>query len=189
MVETEASRRLGMSAGKVEVVTHKDKKKRKRKLDEGTEVAPTNQEEMTMKQSRFDVYKFGVAGLGREEREDAEAAMLVRLGAKPEKAKGVEYPEFKEARRKQKELERERKELERISGVRNSARAGGGAGASGKQKKNNKAGKNKAAPSSAKKAKKKGGGGGDLQTKLGKFDGGMLRLSAKDLMSIKKKKK
>ncbi len=176
MVQTEASRLLGLS-GEVDVVEHLDgRRKRKRKEEEEEEetvgtAKGSSRKEVSMKQARFDVYKFGVSGFGRTEREDAEVASLVRLGAKPPKKKRVDYPQLKEERKAERERERERREMERLSGLKNVVGRGK---AKGKEEK-------------AKATKKKGSD--SLQAKVGKFNGGMLRLSAKDILKIKSGRK
>ena len=51
--------------------------------------------ETTMKSARFDVFKFGMRGMDKASREDAEVARLVSLGARKPKNKGYGYKEFK----------------------------------------------------------------------------------------------
>merc|ERR1712062_280585 len=107
-------------------------------------------------------FKFGVSGLDKKSREEANNALAVRLGAKPEKNKGVEYKQLKEDRINEKEEKRIKEEEHRnsLQGVKHSRKSG----------------------MSEKKSKK-----GDF--KVGAFDGGMLKLSQKDISSIKSKKK
>ena len=77
-------------------------------------------------------------------------------------------------------IKKRKKEEERISGVRIAAlRKSTSASAA--------SGKSKSSPSSMKKMSKPGSGG--IQSKIGSFDGGMLKLSAKDLAKIKGQKK
>ena len=84
-----------------------------------------------------------------------------------------------EMRSKEREEEKRKKEEERISGVRIAAlRKSTSASAA--------SGKSKSSPSSTKKSKP---GSGGIQSKIGSFDGGMLKLSAKDLAKIKGQKK
>jgi hypothetical protein len=181
MVQTAASRRLGLDKAEVEVVEHKDTRKkgnkRKREEQEADDQEAVAAVELSMKQARFDVFKLGVSGMEKEKQQDAETAMLVRLGAKPPKSQRVDYPELKAARKEEKEKERERKALERLSGVR------GVFGSRGKTLQNPQ--KAKGGQGSKKGKRNKGGGGDGLQAKVGSFDGGMLKLSAKDLMKIK----
>ena len=85
--------------------------------------------------------------------------------------------------RQEKEETRLRLESERLSGVRM-----GSSGGARRPNANNKKGKKSdegSKPTKKKKGGKKSGGGSSLQAKLGKFDGGMLKLSAKDLAAIK----
>jgi len=174
-----------------EVIEYKDPKKRKRKQEtEEQELAPreipekkmkksSSLPETTMKSARFDVFKFGMRGMDRASREDAEVARLVSLGARKPKNKGYGYKELKEMRSKEREEEKRKKEEERISGVRIAAlRKSTSASAA--------SGKSKSSPSSTKKSKP---GSGGIQSKIGSFDGGMLKLSAKDLAKIKGQKK
>ena len=124
-----------------------------------------------MKQARFEVFKFGVSGLDKKSREEANNALAVRLGAKPEKNKGVEYKQLKEDRINEKEEKRIKEEEHRnsLQGVKHSRKSG------------------MSAKKSANISKKKKGKKGDF--KVGAFDGGMLKLSQKDISSIKSKKK
>ena len=157
-----------------QVVKYEDPRKRSKKREEkiaserGESIL--QKEEVTMKAARFDVFKFGLSGFGKEDREDAEVARLIRLGAKPAKNKCLPYAEFKERQKKEKEEERKRKEVQRLSGMTTA----------GKRKANSAAGVKE-----QKGKKKKKAGSDSIQSKVGKFDGGMLRLSAKDLAKIK----
>ena len=139
--------------------------------------------ELSMKQARFDVFRFGVSGMGKQKQEDAELAQLVRLGAKAPKNKALPYPEYKQKMRQEKEETRLRLESERLSGVR----MGSSGGARRPNANTNKGKKSDegSKPTKKKKGGKNSGGGSSLQAKLGKFDGGMLKLSAKDLAAIK----
>lgn len=128
--------------------------------------------EVTMKNARFDVFKFGVSGFAKENKADAELRHLLSLGAKPKKGKCLDYREFKEIRKKEKEEEKSRKEMQRISGIKIGRK---GNSTNSKAKSSNKRNKKSASGSSS--------GGG----MMGKFDGGMLKLSAKDLAKIRGK--
>jgi len=167
-VQTNATR-LAKEIKPVEVVEYSDRRKRKNLTSNETDVAESSRVPLTMKQARFDVFKFGVSGFQKEEREDAEVAALVQLGAKPPKKEAVPYAELKEERKKQKKEEKERQAMQRLSGVRNLLV---------KKKGKDQDGKN----ANKKKGKQ------NLQSKVGNFDGGMLKLSAKDLATIKGKK-
>lgn len=155
-----------------EVIVYNDPRKRKKKPSV-KEVQPAKRsdspsDEVSMKQARFDVFKFAVSGMDRNSKQDAQIAHAIRLGAKPPKNKCYNYAEFKDLRKKEKEEAAHRKEMERISGVRRTAAPG------------------KVAKQAANKPKKKAKEG--TQLKMGTFDGGMLRLSDKDLQKIKRKK-
>ena len=175
-VQTAASRSLGLTTP-LEVVTFIDHKKRSKSA--GATVAPVLSEkqttprggkEVTMKQARFEVFKFGVAGMDKKSQEEANTALALRLGAKPQKNKGVDYKQLKEDRIKEKEEKKVKEEEHRnsLQGVRKSNKSG------------------MTAKKSANKSKKKGKKG---EFKVGAFDGGMLKLSQKDISSIKSKRK
>ena len=108
--------------------------------------------------------------MDKKSQEEANTALALRLGAKPGKNKCVEYKQLKEERLQEKEdkkvQEEERKQS--LQGVRNSSKNG----LTSKKSEN--------------KTKKKRGSKSDF--KVGSFDGGMLKLSQKDLSSIKSKK-
>ena len=72
--------------------------------------------------------------------------------------------------------------MQRVSGMMTSSRPTKGTSAGSKSKAVVKK-KSEQKSSSAKKSKK---GGQSIALKMGRFDGGMLKLSAKDLASIKK---
>ena len=174
-VQTEASRSLGLNI-LPEVVTFIDHKKRSKPAEDKTILSEQQNtggvgKEVTMKQARFEVFKFGVSGLDKKSREEANNALAVRLGAKPEKNKGVEYKQLKEDRINEKEEKRIKEEEHRnsLQGVKHSRKSG------------------MSAKKSANISKKKKGKKGDF--KVGAFDGGMLKLSQKDISSIKSKKK
>ena len=179
-VQTAASRSLGLTTP-LEVVTFVDHKKRSKSA--GAAVAPVLSEKQTtprggkevtmkqatMKQARFEVFKFGVSGMDKKSQEEANTALALRLGAKPQKNKGVDYKQLKEDRIKEKEEKKVKEEEHRnsLQGVRKSNKSG------------------MTAKKSANKSKK----GKKGEFKVGAFDGGMLKLSQKDISSIKSKKK
>ena len=135
-----------------------------------------------MKEARFDVFKFGVSGMDRDSKMEVRVAQAIRLGAKPPKKDCVPYQEFKAKQRKEKEEEQKRLDIERFSGVK--ARSNRPMSLKAKNSKDS-AGKKKG------KSKKSTSGGGSTDAapgKVGKFDGGMLKLSAKDIAKIKKNK-
>ena len=175
-VSTEASRKLGLTSPP-EVVTFVDHKKRSKPSRGSPSVLSEQQntrkpgKELSMKDARFEVFKFGVSGLDQKSREEANTALAVRLGAKPARNKGVDYKQLKEDRVKEKEekLIKEEEHRNSLQGVRKSSKNG------------------MTSKKSANKAKKKKGKKGEF--KVGAFDGGMLKLSQKDISSIKSKKK
>ena len=178
IIQTNATKTLGLTNAP-EIVTFVDHKKRNKSkqadaisinnTDERVGSVPTGKE-ITMKEARFQVFKFGVSGMDKKSKEEANTALALRLGAKPEKNKCLDYKDLKEERKLEKE-EREMMEEERkrsLQGVRKSSNKNGLA----------------TKKSSNKKVKKKGS---KSDFKVGSFDGGMLKLSQKDLSSIKRK--
>ena len=172
-----------------EVITYNDPRKRaqarrEERQRQQTQSAPDLQRHggiddndiISMKEARFDVFKLGVKGMSKEDQKDVEIANLVRLGAKPAKNKFVEYSQFKEDQKTKRAEERKRKEEERISGERVNLL---------KRKRGSKSSTSASESGGAKKKKKSSGE--NIQTKVGKFDGGMLRISAKELAKIRGK--
>jgi hypothetical protein len=51
-------------------------------------------EKMSLKQAKFDVFKFGIKGFTKEDQESAKIQMAVKLGAAPPKNKCVNYKEL-----------------------------------------------------------------------------------------------
>jgi len=154
-----------------EVVTFVDHKNRKKKVED--KIIPDNiplvskdtREEISMKQARFEVFKLGVSAMDKKDQVDANTALAIRLGAKPAKNEAMEYHKLKEKRLQEKEEQRRKLEDDR-----NNLQAM-------KQRKKGPKEKGKA------KSKKQKG----EQMKVGSFDGGMLKLSAKDLSRLKGK--
>ena len=144
-------------------------------------------EEVTMKEARFDVFKFGARGLDKKGQHDARVALALSLGAKPSKNKCLPYEQFKEQKRKEKEVERKEIEQERISGLLKPSKRSHKSLKTQKRSKIQSAGKAPLSRGKKKGAKKSGTStkGGGIQPKLGKFDGGMLKLSAKDIAKLK----
>jgi len=173
IIQTLASKSLGVTEAP-EVVTFVDHKKRsKSKTNQSEERILDNEIKKTIKEislndARFEVFKFGVSGMDKKSKEEANTALALRLGAKPEKKKCIDYQQLKEERileREEKQmLEEERKQS--LQGVRKSNK-----NSSASKKSNNK-------------VKKKKGSKNDL--KVGSFDGGMLKLSQKDLIALKR---
>ncbi|TRY62806.1 hypothetical protein TCAL_07960 [Tigriopus californicus] len=127
-------------------------------------------EELSMKQARFEVFRFGLRGLDKASRESAQVSELIRLGAKPPKRPCVNYSELKVQRQAEKEEALHMKTLEKISGVKTSGRRPGGQGKGQKRKTSQTAGVKK---NSNNKAGKAGGVKGkgfreSIQAKMGK---------------------
>jgi len=175
VIETLASKEANCDTA--EIVKFVDHKKRKK--DQSGVEAPDQplvsrntdgRKEISMKQARFDVFKFGVSGLDKKSREEANTALAVRLGAKPAKNKSVEYKQFKEERALEKE-EMELRKLEQEESVKGVRKA------KASKKDGNKATKK----TKAKKSNSKSSG----DFRVGSFDGGMLKLSSKDISKVK----
>jgi len=169
VIQTLASKVKGADAP--EMVTFVDHKNRKKAKDKGpSENIPINihdnRKEVTMKQARFEVFQLGVSAMDKKSRVDANTALAIRLGAKPAKNEVMEYSKLKEERAKDKEEHKQKLEDDRnaLQGM--------------KQKKKS----TKEKGTSKSKAKK-----GSGQMKVGSFDGGMLKLSSKDLARLKAK--
>ena len=183
IIETQGTK-LNAKAAKIvpEIVTYLDPKKRNQgKRNQSGKVKEKDDEsdsEVTMKQARFDVFKFGIKGFDKEGQHEARVALALKLGAKPEKKKCLPYSELKEKRKEEKEEKQRQLELEKMTGMRKvSARP-----SSTKKSKS----KDTEAKPSNKKRKKNNSEATPL--KLGKFDGGTLKLSQKDLLQMKKRR-
>lgn len=196
MIQTLASQ-LKSSVSAPEIVAYEDpRRKRQRAKAESAGVdqsLPESQStgmlpkestaELSMKQARFEVFRFGLKGLDKAGRESAEVSELIRLGAKPPKRPCLSYSELKVQRQAEKQEALQAKAMEKISGVRTGGRRPGGQA---------KGQKRKTIGTKATKSKNKGSKTGSgfresIQAKVGKFDGGMLKLSAKDISKIKGK--
>merc|ERR1712088_725729 len=102
-IQTKATK-LKEKAAKIvpEVVTYNDPKKRpKKEKNEGLKPPKNDTEnsddsEITMKQARFDVFKFGIRGLDKDGQQEARVALALRLGAKPDKKSCLPYAQYKE---------------------------------------------------------------------------------------------
>merc|ERR1739838_1054274 len=168
VIETLASKEAKCdSAEIIKFVDHKKRKKDGSGVEASVQPLVTRntdgKKEISMKQARFDVFKFGVSGLDKKSREEANTALAVRLGAKPAKNRSVEYKQLKEERALEKEeLElRKLEQEESVKGVRKASKKNG----------NKSTNKTKAKKSNSKSS-------GDFR--VGSFDGGMLKLSSKD---------
>ena len=178
--------KLNAKAAKLqpEIVSYRDPSKRKKKDSNNANERPfkissTDVDEISMKQARFDVFKFGIKGMDKNEQHEARVALALKLGAKPEKKKCVPYADFKiEQKSKKEELLRQR-ELDRMTGMKKvSARP---------LSTKNAGSKNKSKDSNAKKPKKSKQNE-KTPLKMGKFDGGTLRISKKEVASMKNRK-
>jgi len=177
-----------------EVITFKDP--RKRSVNKVSDKSNTNEsdksieklkdiDEISMKEARWDVYKFGTRGLDKKGQHDARVALAISLGAKPEKNKCLPYEKYKEQQRIEKENNKKELEMKKVAGLlkasKRSHKSLKKAGTSQSQFKSSKSQNN---TKSHKKSKRSSDSGG-IQTKVGKFDGGMLKLSKKDIERIK----
>ena len=184
VIQTKATKRSEKARKIVpEVVTYKDPRKRaKSKGLSKKESKSINQAdesiedpELSMKQARFEVFKFGLRGLDKEGQNDARVALALKLGAKPKKKGCLPYAEYKDKIMLEKREREEKKEMEKLTGMRT---------ISARQSSKNK--KNDAATNTKKSKKKKSNE--SIPMKMGKFDGGMLRISKKELNSVKGRK-
>ena len=71
-----------------------------------------DQDEISMKQARFDVFKFGIRGLDKDGQHEARVALALKLGAKPEKKICKPYAEYKMEVQNRKEEIQKQKELD-----------------------------------------------------------------------------
>ena len=171
----------------VTFVSHKNKKKSLTSLkvevvdQPVTEAEEANQPEaVSLKEARFEVFKFGLQALSKQDRMEAKAALAIKLGAIPPKKKPcLPYAQLKE-QRKQERLEQERAAEENESKLISKRRPTNKVSGKGQKKKAKKGGDSSSA--------KSGGGGGGGGMPMGSFDGGMLKLSGKDLAKLRGKK-
>ena len=116
----------------------------------------------------------------KQDRMEAKAALAIKLGAIPPKKKPcLPYAQLKE-QRKQERLEQERAAEENESKLISKRRPTNKVSGKGQKKKAKKGGDSSSA--------KSGGGGGGGGMPMGSFDGGMLKLSGKDLAKLRGKK-
>jgi len=186
-IQTKATK-LKEKAAKIvpEVVTYLDPKKRsKKEKNEGSQMAKNvkksaensdDESEITMKQARFDVFKFGIRGLDKDGQQEARVALALRLGAKPDKKSCLPYAQYKDKIKQEKSDLQTRKEIEKLTGMRKASTRP----VSTKKK--------KGASNEQNPAKKKKKHNEATPLRFGKFDGGTVRLSKKELSNIKGKK-
>jgi len=60
-------------------------------------------ENMSLKQAKFDVFKFGIKGFTKEDQESAKIQLAVKLGAAPPKNKCINYKELVNLKNKEKQ--------------------------------------------------------------------------------------
>ncbi|XP_040574614.1 uncharacterized protein [Lepeophtheirus salmonis] len=139
---------------------HKRKDSVQMEEEEGSRLPKSeeNQRTTTMKEARFDVFKFGLSGFDKVKKDDAEEALAIRLGAKPRKNKCLPYEEFKKIRKAEKEELREKQLLKNSFAKKKPSKQ----------------------PSDKKQTRSE-----KINTKVGKFDGGMLKISAAELKKMK----
>lgn len=58
---------------------------------------------MSLKQAKFDVFKFGIKGLSKQDQETANMQLAIKLGAKPLKNKCLNYKELMQRKKEEKE--------------------------------------------------------------------------------------
>ena len=56
--------------------------KRSEKGDETVQSDKEGENMLSLKQAKFDVFKFGIKGFGKQQQEDAKAPLAIKLGAK-----------------------------------------------------------------------------------------------------------
>jgi len=190
MVQTLASKNSAKASKFVpEVVVFKDPAKRKKgskkegivnksnKNIQPEDVNDGDKDEISMKQARFDVFKFGIRGLDKDGQHEARVALALKLGAKPEKKICKPYAEYKMEVQHRKEEIQKQKELDRMTGMKKvSARP--------LSTKKSNAAKNSKDSNNTKKTKSKQNEKTPL--KMGKFDGGTLRISQKEVAKMRK---
>ncbi|UJR22167.1 hypothetical protein I4U23_025231 [Adineta vaga] len=162
----------------VETIVFQDRAKRKKPIKKTeTQISTSQQEdnvEFDLEKARFDVHKFGIKGFEKSKYEDARVALAVSLGAKPPKRKFINYRELLEENRVKKVKEKEDAENARLLGDMF-------------QKNPN----SKQKPFQRSKQKRLGEGdvGSMRFSSVGKFRGGVLKLSEKDISNVKSKSK
>ncbi|KAK4301283.1 hypothetical protein Pmani_026567 [Petrolisthes manimaculis] len=104
-----------------------DKKKQKKTEEEPTE--EENEEFLSqpenstmdvklMKRVRYDVFKLGMSGFNKKEKEDARIALAIKLGAKPPKNKAISYKELVEKKKEEKKKFEEEQEDRKLQGLK-----------------------------------------------------------------------
>jgi len=173
LVTTLASKNKQSQELKAEVIkfnSHKSKKKADKPETEEDDRSEQifmsfNKDKLELDEIRHQVFKFGLSGLGSAEREAANVALAIKLGAIPPKNKCIPLQELHEKRKQEKEEKRLKEEEDRNKWVNNP----------------------KSRKSNPRKGKQGGMTGLGSGTKLGKFDGGTLKISNFELKRAKRK--
>ncbi|CAF1019319.1 unnamed protein product [Rotaria sordida] len=156
----------------VETIAFRDPSKKKKILNKSNTSSPVSQQnenvEFDLEKARFDVHKFGIKGFEKSKYEDARVALAVNLGARPPKRKFINYRELIEQNRAKKAKEKEEEENARLLGdIFHKS------------------------PNNKQKSKQKRIGEGDVGlmrfSSVGKFQGGVLKLTDKDISKVKNK--
>ncbi|CAF4022707.1 unnamed protein product [Rotaria magnacalcarata] len=154
----------------VETIVFQDRRKKKKigtKPDSSPlKIQQEENVEFDLEKARFDVHKFGIKGFEKSKYEDARVALAVSLGAKPPKRKFINYRELLEQNRAKKTKVKEEEENARLLGdIFN-------------KNPNNK-------KKFDRQPKRKRIGEGDVGSmrfsSVGKFTGGVLKLSDRDI--------
>ncbi|CAF1381946.1 unnamed protein product [Adineta steineri] len=161
----------------VETIVFRDPAKRKKKTNKSAASASLSEQqeqdnvEFDLEKARFDVHKFGIKGFEKSKYEDARVALAVSLGAKPPKGKFINYRELLEQNRAKKIKEKEDEENARLLGD------------IFHKNPNNK-------DKSSQRPKRRRIGEGDVGSmrfsSVGRFKGGVLKLTDKDISKVKK---
>ncbi|CAF0974256.1 unnamed protein product [Rotaria sordida] len=155
----------------VETIAFRDPSKKKKILNKSNTSSPVSQQnenvEFDLEKARFDVHKFGIKGFEKSKYEDARVALAVNLGARPPKRKFINYRELIEQNRAKKAKEKEEEENARLLGdIFHKS------------------------PNNKQKSKQKRIGEGDVGlmrfSSVGKFQGGVLKLTDKDISKLLK---
>ncbi|KAI1298183.1 Uncharacterized protein HDE_04327 [Halotydeus destructor] len=101
--------------------------KSKRKPGTTEEKSSDSTKQFDFKRARHEVFRFGMSGMEKEDKVSANEALLIRLGAKPEKKRPVNYKVLMEQRKAERKQEIEEKEQGNVrfkgTGIAGSSRA------------------------------------------------------------------
>ncbi|CAF4686405.1 unnamed protein product, partial [Rotaria sp. Silwood2] len=160
----------------VETIVFQDPKKKKKKLNKSDTSSSISQQkenvEFDLEKARFDVHKFGIKGFEKSKYEDARVTLAVSLGAKPPKRKFINYRELIEQNRAKRAKEKEEEENARLLGdiFHKSPHT-----------------KQKSYQRSKQKRINEGDVGSMRFSSVGKFQGGVLKLTDRDISKVKNK--